>query len=613
MSAKLEDVADKSFDYVIIGGGTAGLVVAARLSEDPSVTVCVLEAGGANLDDPEILTPSLSRGHFGREQYSWNFTTTKQKMCSDKAFPWARGRGLGGSSAMNFLVWTKPPADEIDDWERLGNPGWNWKNYQKYVHKAERFAEPAAELKAKYKMPLYEGDVGREGALAVSYPRTISDLDRCLIETINNAGIPTAPRPYGGDPNGVYWTINTMDQATATRSYASTAYYLPHRTRPNLTVLPHALGTRLLSAPDAAGLLRAHAVEFLFGASATRHTVRVRREALLAAGALQSPQLLELSGIGAPAVLARARVPLRLALPGVGANLQEHVYGAFSWELKPAHAALPGLYALAHPASRAHHAALYAAPPAARGGAYTMGLTNFAFAPLARVAGRARAREIHACAQAHVGALAAAGQLDDGLRAQYAIQLKRLDPDARAPGPVCEVVGVSGVGALRVAPGTAYVSVSWAANSLLSRGTVHITSDDPRQPPELDPHYFEHDADLDVVLETAKFARSLAQHAPLRDMVARELLPGPDVAGDAALAEFIKRSYSTTWHTCGTCAMLPLSAGGVVDAALRVHGAANVRVVDLSVAPLHFSAHAQATVYAIAEQAADIIKGVFVP
>ncbi|EKM59948.1 uncharacterized protein PHACADRAFT_206165 [Phanerochaete carnosa HHB-10118-sp] len=212
MSAKIEDITDKSFDYAIIGGGTAGLALAARLSEDPSKTACVLEAGDPNINDPAILTPASYGSHFGNKQYDWNFATAKQTFCSDRVFPWSRGRGLGGSSSINFKNWSKPPADEIDDWERLGNPGWNWKNFQKYVQRAERFVEPAAELREKANIPLHEGDLGTKGTLPISFPRTFSEVETFLMQTTKNAGIPTAPRPYGGDPNGFFWMINSLDQ-----------------------------------------------------------------------------------------------------------------------------------------------------------------------------------------------------------------------------------------------------------------------------------------------------------------------------------------------------------------------------------------------------------------
>ncbi|EKM52445.1 uncharacterized protein PHACADRAFT_211701 [Phanerochaete carnosa HHB-10118-sp] len=606
MSAQIGDVVDKSFDYVIIGGGTAGITLAARLSEDPSKTVCVLEAGDPNIDDPAILTPASYASHFGKKQYAWDFATTKQKMCTGKIFPWARGRGLGGSSGINYMVWTKPPAEEIDDWERLGNPGWNWKNFQKYIHRAERFVEPAAELREKFKIPLHEGDLGTKGALAISFPRTFSEVETYLMQAAKNAGIPAAPCPYGGNPNGVFWTINSIDQQTATRSYACTAYYMPNRDRPNLTVLPDAHVARVISDKDTNGNLTVTGVEFLHGEKC--YVVHVNKEAIVSAGALKSPQILELSGIGSRSVLEKVGVEVKVDLPGVGENLQEHVYGGFSWELKPEYDFL-GFNELQHAAGRARHEALYKD----LAGAFTMGIVNFSFLPLEAIAGAERAQAICERARAQVNALDAA-RTPAGLREQHAIQLARFRPGVCPAGPGCEIIGMSGAaGALPTEEGRSYFSWAYGINHALSRGHVHITSDDPMVEPEFDPRYFEHEADLDVLVETAKFARNIAQHAPLKDMVAREIAPGPAVQTDEQLREFVKATYSTTWHTCGTCSMTPRDKGGVIDHELRVHGTNNLRVVDLSIVPLHIATHTQATVYAIAEQASDIIKGTFQP
>ncbi|EKM59943.1 uncharacterized protein PHACADRAFT_206161 [Phanerochaete carnosa HHB-10118-sp] len=623
MSAKIGDVADKSFDYVIIGGGAAGLVLAARLSEDPSKTVCVLEAGDSNINDPAILTPASYGSHFGNKQYDWNSATTKQKFCSDRVFPLAHGRGLGGSTSINFMGWTKPSADEIDDWGRLGNPGWNWKNFQKYVQRAERFVEPATKLRKDANIPLNEGDLGTKGSVAISFPRTFADVDPFLMQTTKNAGIPTAPRPYGGNPNGCYWMINSLDQQTSTRSYACTAYYVPNRDRPNLTVLTGANVARVVSDKGTDGILTVTGVEFLHGEKG--HVVHVNKEALVCAGALKSPQILELSGIGSKSVLEKAGVEVKIDLPSVGENMQEHLFGPCMWELKPEHKFL-NYSELQHSAGRARHEALYKDLE----GVFTMGIVNCSFNPLETIAGTPRAQEIYERARAQVDALDAA-RTPAGLREQYAIQLERLRPGVLPAGLGCETIGVPGTMGAPATEGRSYFSLMYSMTHPFSRGHVHITSSDPMVEPEIDPQYFEYGSDLDVIVEIAKFVRNIVQHAPLKDMIEKEVMPGPAVQDgeqfkgtfpfafprhidiDVWHTEFVKTACGTTWHTCGTCSMTPRDKSGVVDHELKVYGTNNLRVVDLSIVPLTVASHMQSVAYAIAEQAADIIKGTFRP
>ncbi|EKM52126.1 uncharacterized protein PHACADRAFT_212710 [Phanerochaete carnosa HHB-10118-sp] len=579
MTAPLHDVVSKSFDYIIIGGGTAGLALAARLTDDPNTTVCVLEAGDANLHDPALLTPVSYLRHFGDKDYDWNFYTTKQKLVSDREFQWNRGRGLGGSSGINFLIWTKPPADEINDIERLGNPGWNWKNFQKYSQKVERFIEPAPEQKQRFGLPGYENDVSRQGSVAFGFPKTISDVDLIAHQTLANAGIPPAQRPYGGDPSGYAWMMNSQDPRTGTRSYATTAYYLPNKDRKNLTVLVRALVSKILTEDGADGKLNAAGVEFIYDDTKT-YVVHAKKEVILSAGTIKSPHILELSGIGRRDVLEKAGVPVKMDLPRVGENVQEHYLAFFTFELKSDYDGAT-FDCLRTPNTLPAQQELYSK----RGeGAFTMGMQTSAFLPVEKVT--PKAHEIYAKAKAQVERLAREG-MPPGLLEQYTIQLERLEPGKHQTGPGCEVFFVPA----KIVPdmpieGKKFVDWFYAMNHPFSRGSIHITSSDPAKAPQIDPRYFDHEAEKEVV-------------------------PGPEVATDEQLVEFAKSIFVTTWHTCGSCSMLPKEKGGVVDPSLTVYGTNNLRVVDMSVVPLHFTGHTQAFTYALAEQAADIIKGNF--
>ncbi|GJE91578.1 GMC family oxidoreductase [Phanerochaete sordida] len=602
MTAFLNNVASKSFDYVIIGGGTAGLTVAARLSEDPNTTVCVLEAGNANIDGPAISALASYGRHYGDERYDWNHVTTRQALGGDRRVPWARGRGLGGSSAINFMVWTKPPAEEINDMERLGNPGWNWKNYQKYAQKAERFIEPSSPQKQKFGLPGYEDSVSRNGAVIIGFPRTISEAEILAQKVLVNTGIFKAAQPYGGDPNGYFWTMGTHDPRTSTRSYATTAYYLPNKDRPNLTVLIRALARRVVTRPGADGKLNASGVEFIYGDET--YSVRASKEVILSAGSIKSPQLLELSGIGQRAVLEKAGIPVKIDLPGVGENMQEHCVGGFNYELREG-VDFPTADPIRQPSQLAMQQELFK-----RGeGAFTLGMPTLAFVPLESIT--SRAQDIYEKAKAEVDRRAKDG-VAPGLLEQWQIQLERLAPGQNQAGPGCELIFFAGK--LDAAPpeeGKKYVFLAPATNHNFSRGSIHVTSNDPRQEAEIDARYFEHQVDLDIFLETAKFVRKLAQASPLRDVIEKEVAPVPEMGTDEQLAEFLKQTFHTSRHTCGTCSMLPKEKGGVVDHTLKVYGTDNLRVIDLSILPLHFASHPQASVYIFAEMASDIVKGTF--
>ncbi|KAJ3534995.1 hypothetical protein NM688_g7044 [Phlebia brevispora] len=186
-----------SIDLIIYEAAdqTAGLTLAARLSEDASASVLVLEAGEGNLNDPALLRPASYGSHYGNKRYDWDHSTVKQKHANGRIVPWHRGKGLGGSSAINFMGWNKPPADEIDDWGHLGNEGWNWENYQRFIARTEGFVEPPTSVKEKFNMNFDDESVGRQGPLKLGFPGLMNESEMLLQKTFLDAGIPLAPRP----------------------------------------------------------------------------------------------------------------------------------------------------------------------------------------------------------------------------------------------------------------------------------------------------------------------------------------------------------------------------------------------------------------------------------
>ncbi|KAI0072989.1 alcohol oxidase [Panus rudis PR-1116 ss-1] len=535
MSAAIENVAGRAFDYIVVGGGTAGLTVAAGLSKDPKNSVLVLEAGEANLNDPNLLRPASYGSHFGNKSYAWDHTTTKQKHLNNAQRPWFRGKGLGGSSGINFLCWTKPPAEEIDDIEKLGNPGWNWKAIQGALDKVEGFVPPSEEFQKRNLLNFDNWNVGRDGPLTLGYPGKIDKAEIQIQQTFLNAGIPVAPNPVSGNPKGAFFTPNTYNPQTHTRSYATTAFYLPNQDRQNLSVLVTAHVNKVLTEKKDDGKVIVTGVEFQYGGKV--HTVNVNKEVILSAGALKTPQVLELSGFGRKDVLQKIGVPLVKELPGVGSNVQEHIFTGVSWELKD-DVEFDTLDLLRDPTVAAQHLELHNAGS----GIFTIGIVGFAFTSLDQIS--PKASELIKKAKEQI--TKKMETVSPALRDQWKIQLERLDRGA----PGNEFVSFPGLNSFPnpPEPGKRYATILCCTNHFFSRGTIHSVSSDPNEEPEFDPHYFEEDIDLDTFVEQIKFARNLANISPLKDMIVKEVNPGPEIKSDAEIGEWAKSHFSTTWR-----------------------------------------------------------------
>ncbi|KAI0797157.1 alcohol oxidase [Abortiporus biennis] len=596
MVAKVETVISQTFDYVVVGGGTAGLTLGARLSEDSMKNVLVLEAGEPNIDDLNLLRPAGHGSHFGNKLYCWDHETIAQKHSSSVKKGWQRGKGLGGSSAINFMCYTKPPAKEIDDLETLGNPGWNWKTYQEHLSKSEGFIDPSKEIQEANSINTKDWKVGRQGPLKITYPGTIIPIEHTVQKTLINAGVPIAKHPLDGDPHGAHFTPNTYDPQTHTRSYATTAFYLPNKDRPNFSVLTSAHGNRIITERNDKGELVATGVEFTYADKKT-YTVKASKEVILSSGTLKSAQILELSGIGRKDVLDKIGVPVKVDLPGVGENVQEHYFVGTSWALHD-DSDLDTIDTLRDPEGAAKQLELYKNGA----GLFTTGIIGFAFISLKEVT-----KNYDSIVQGVKDKIL--NKLDSfpsGTQDQYKLMLKRLERG----DPECEFITIPGFmsGPSPPSPGKKYITVLSALNHPFSRGTIHSISNDPKDDPEFDAGYFEQDVDLQIILEQVKFTRKLENISPLKDVIAAQHNPGPNIQSDDDLKEWIKQTFSTTWHTSGSCSMLPKDKGGVVDPDLKVYGTANIRVVDLSILPLQFSSHTLASVYAIAEIGAEKIK-----
>ncbi|KAH9947119.1 GMC oxidoreductase [Amylocystis lapponica] len=601
--ASLHDVADKSFDFIIIGKGesTAGLVLANRLTENPQVSVVVLEAGKANFDDPLITTPHGWLGQLNNPDYDWAFSTVPQPTLGGISLPWARGRGLGGSSSLNFLIYTRPQCEEWDALETLGNPGWNWETFYKYSKKSERSDSENAEYQDLVD-PDAMGHDGEVSANPVSFyshrlgertPNRVTLTDEwqcgysCYTHTFSMRTIKVC---------GVWKTISSIDPATETRSSAATAYLLPVIGRTNLTVLTGANVNKIVTRKEN-GELVASGVDFGYGG--TIYRVNASKEVILSASTIKSPQILELSGIGDRAILEPLHIPVQIHLPSIGTNVQDHVVlVAHTYEMHDGHHIVTSDL-LRDPEYESKLREFYDGFD----GPLSLALNGLAFVPAQAFSDR-----IASLIEQQSAKIATeSASYPPGLKEQYEVQLDLLKNE-RVPETELMVnpfllfnpeLADSKKPFVQIIPSTAH---PW------SRGSIHVSSADPKAQPAINPHYMGEEIDMELLLDAVKFARKVCATEPFKSLVVSEYEPGEHVVSDEDLRAYIKAHLVTLWHACGSLSMLPRDKGGVVDPKLKVYGTKNIRVVDLSILPLLTAVHTQAVVYGIAEQAADIIK-----
>ncbi|EIM79982.1 alcohol oxidase [Stereum hirsutum FP-91666 SS1] len=595
MTATLDQVADKTFDYVVVGGGTAGLVVASRLSEDATVSVLVLEAGPPNIDDPAILTPAAFGSHFGKPHSPPRFRKTIR---ADVLSTGLVERDLVVAPKSTSFSTTVPhsPTSTRLAWEKLGNPGWNWDLLKKYYMKSERFIPP--EHKTEEMSPL-----------TVAYPITLSGFEGPYHQALKSLGIQRASEPFSGNTKGTWLTPVTIHPTERVRSYSTNMYFTPNAARPNLTVFCSAQVCKLeLTKGDS---VTATAVEFVHEGKTYKASVKM--EVVLSAGVVMDPQILEISGIGDKKVLEHALIDTFVDLPGVGNNVQEHVYSGASYEVKPERED----EFLTFDCLRDHEELVKQTELYKSGkGVFGMSSICMTFVPLASISSNSQALQQRLYDSIEAGIVAK--KFSSALQKQFKVQLEHI----KAQDPSCELVLTQACSSKPnlPEPKKKYITLTSLLNHPFSRGTIHVKSNDPLEPPAIDPHYFEEEYDIRTFVEMMKFNRRLAQQEPLKSILTGKTLKSfsSDTRTDMiykgaelnpGLAYYLKAQCNTTYHTVGSCSMLPREDGGVVDTRLRVYGTTNVRVVDISIIPLHIGAHMQATAYALGELGADMIKG----
>lgn len=328
----LEDVANSTFDYIVVGGGTAGCVVANRLSEDLNVTVAVLEAGPPHLNDPLIDNPSVFLKPLFDPEYDYLYSTAPQPGVDGRSIMFPRGRGLGGTSQINWMIWNIPQKEEVEAVRKLGNEGWTWDNFVKYQKKVQRFYPPSEGGLNEFKNLYNPDSVGHDGPVPLIFSRDSSGSEALWQQSLAKHGVRTTSTSLDGNVVGTYKNISNIKPETNKRAHSTTTYLLPALDRPNLRVLTDACVYKILTEADD-GVVVASGVEFEHGGRV--HTVHCRKEVIVCAGTVKSPHILELSGIGDRKILEPLGIDVKVDLPGVGTNVQEHVsMGTNRWKIK---------------------------------------------------------------------------------------------------------------------------------------------------------------------------------------------------------------------------------------------------------------------------------------
>jgi choline dehydrogenase len=519
------------YDYVLVGAGSAGCVLASRLSEDPQIRVLLLEAGGPDKKQ-EIHIPAAFSKLF-KTPLDWNYQTEPQPYLQNRTLYWPRGKMLGGSSSMNAMMYIRGNRHDYDEWGESGNPGWAFADVLPYFKKAEHYERGDSDY------------AGGDGLLNVAEQRSMNRLTRVFIDAAVEAGLPRTDDFNGRTQEGVGATLVT--QKGGTRNSTAVAYLRPALKRPNLTVQTQAQAVKLLVEGK-----RVMGVAYL--QSGGQEEVRASREVILCGGAVNSPQLLMLSGIGPADHLQALGIDVVADLPGVGQNLQDHLAAGVLY-----HCTQPITLASAEKPGNILNFLLFKKGP----------LTSNV-------------------AEAAAFFKTKADLMVPDVELIFAPSFFQQHGFANPPGH-----GFT-IGVVLLHPE--------------SKGRLTLRSTDPTDPPAIQPNYFASETDVKVMIAGLRRARQIGQANAFDPYRGKEYLPGEAVQSDADLKEFLRANAETLYHPVGTCKMGEDSLA-VVGADLHVRGVEGLRVVDASVIPTIISGHTNAPTIMIAEKAADLIKG----
>ena len=529
----------ESFDYIIVGAGSAGGVLANRLSADRNLRVLLLEAGGRD-SNPWIHVPVGYFKTLHNPKTDWCYKTDPDPGLGGRRLDWPRGKVLGGSSSINGLLYIRGQAEDYNHWRQLGNAGWSHTDVLPYFKRAESQERGGDEFH------------GGDGPLKVSDMRAKRDVCDALIASAEAIGIPRSNDFNGAKQEGAGYFQMTAHKGR--RWSTAVGYLRPVEHRDNLKVITHALALEILFAADDPKAVSG----FAFLRDGERHEASLKPggEVILSAGAIGSPQILQVSGIGPAPLLSGLNIPVRHEMSGVGENLQDHLQIRMIYEVN-----VPTLNdEINSPIRRTMMGIEYLLK---RTGPMSMGASQVCI--FAKTRPEMETPDI-----------------------QFHFQPLSADK-----------------------PGIKMHKFSGVTSSICqlrpeSRGRIAITTPDISVYPSIQPNYLSAQKDQETVIASVRKSREIFSTAPLKDFIVRERLPGPDIVKDEDVLESARQIAQTIYHPTSTCKM-GSDAGSVVDARLRVHNLRGLRVVDASVMPTIVSGNTNAPTIMIAEKASDMI------
>lgn len=518
------------FDYVVVGAGSSGCALAARLSEDPRTSVLLLEAGGVD-DKREIHIPVTFSALFHTE-CDWDYQTVPQRHLNDRQLYWPRGKVLGGSSSINAMMWVRGVPADYDSWAKQGAHGWDYADALGYFRRIED---------AVRRDPEHQGS---GGPITVSEQRSPNHGTHLFVDACRNAGIPRNPNANAGTNEGVDYTV--VSQRRGARWSVVDGYLNAAKRRPNLTIITRAQTTRVMIEDG-----RAAGVAYV--QEGQERTAGAAREVVLAAGAVNSPQILLLSGIGPADELRALGIDPVIDLPGVGRNLLDHL---------------------------------------------TTGVIVQTTRTDTLLAARSRA-------ELAKYVLARRGMLTSNIAEAHAFI--RSGPDLEWPDLELLFAPVPFVDHGRGQPPAHGYTIGVILLQPKSAGTVRLASADPLEPPLIDPNYFAEPDDVRVAVAGMRRALEVLSTAPLAEVIGAPIHPRQWPASNEEWADAARAGAETLYHPVGTCRM-GTDDLAVVDPQLRVRGVDGLRVADASVMPSIIRGHTNAPAIMIGEKAADLLR-----
>ncbi|KAL2074622.1 hypothetical protein VTL71DRAFT_8400 [Oculimacula yallundae] len=596
-----------SYDYIVVGGGTAGLTVADRLTESGNYSVLVVEYGYFS-DVPTLPYDPMNPIDPSPNSLMYNITSvgTKKQLVGI-------GCVVGGGSAINGQAVMRGTSEDYDRWGALGskNSDWNWNSLLPYFKKGKfiekktqsfTFNPPSPQLAADFNITYDTKEAwGGSGPILASYGDWLYPLTKVMYEGWKASPGITYPRDCSEGKAGICWIPASKDPITETRSYARTGHYDPVKERSNYAILTGHKVAKIDTSVKEKGIAATGVRIVSRSDTSSTRIVQAKKEVILAAGAIHSPQILQLSGIGPRDVLKAANVSLVLDLPGVGSNFQDHSWFALGFNLTTP--VLPDRASLRN--NQTFAAWALELWQANRTGPYSISGGGGSVA-MAQVSLPVIAPEIYSSIASSISQLDPASALpantDPTIIAGYTAQLKLMAAAARSENTAWFQMGLGG--------NPFGNSDQWVFNiHPLSRGTVNIDPSNPNGEPLVDYRMLSNPIDLQVAIALFKGTRAYYNQGAMKTLTPVETKPGLNVSSDAEIGEYLKETLDPSqYHPVGTCPMMSLELGGVVDNDLKVYGVEGLSVVDGSMMPLIVGATTQATVYAVAEKAADLIK-----